>query len=779
MSPSAAPSAPASSFADPTVPVPAIDETIPVTGGTVWIARAPGHDALRCPLVVVEGFPGGHGFEFSARVLAQHGVLERLQGAGHDLVVVGLDDGLRSILDNAGVLKEALALVAARTPLPITVLGWSMGGLVARVALSELEADGVEHRVVTLVTWDTPHRGTVTQLGVQWLVAHLGSALPALGASARLLSSVANQEMDMVWLDGAGVPGLSPHRAALLERLRWPAAPRRVLIACGRGDGVETLPAGATLLHWQGDRGEIVLRTAGSERPIASGRFDGRDLPPLPGDTLGPLDGAPGGREDYVAQAAAVLAALDGAPAGAPRPPMTCTVPTSSALDLDAAAEGGGAGGDATNGGRSAPVRIACELDQPHLAITATVAPAILRAIGPPFDPDRFDPRDAGFLADPFPVYASFRRWAPLHHVAVYNSLWCFRAAECTQILTDSESWLKHPPGQAPPRPGPLAAMDAFPPGLFSADPPSHTAIRTAVEPAVVAAAERAPEITRAHAAALLAGLAGRGRIELMRDYALPLPAAVLMDLLGLEDDPIMRQALMAWQSQITAAHDASQPPALLFAGMSAAMALRTFFTGIVRRHRADPRPGLLGELCDRFAAAELADELLYATLCDLLVAGYLSTTFLIATGAWRLLSSGDAAARVRAERSLVPALVDELLRLDGPVQVIDRYAATPQELDGVELPAGTRVTAVVGAADRDPAVVQAPDELRLDRERRIFAFGRGIHTCVGAPLVEQVAPVALGALLDLPVLELDGDPQWQADPYLRAATSVPVRISA
>ena len=770
---------PSAAFAGATTLSP--DETVGVAGGTVWIARAPGHDALRCPLVVVEGFPGGHGFGFSAGVLAQHGVLDQLRAAGHDLVVLGLDDGLRSILENAAVLKAALSLVAERTALPVTVLGWSMGGLIARVALAELEDDGARHRVATLVTWDTPHRGTITQLGVQWLVAHLGAELPALAASGRLLSSVANQEMDVVWLDASGAPQQSPHRRALLERLRWPRQPRRVLISSGRGDGAETLAAGSTLVHWDGgERGEIVLRAAGSGHPIAEGRFAGRALPPLPGDVIAALDGAPGGREGYPGQAAAVLDAVAPGTAEA-RVPMTCTVPTASALDLELA-PGAPVPADPTRIAGEAdpadPTRIAGEADQPHLVITAAVAPAIVRAIGPPFDPDRFDPRDPGFLADPFPVYAAFRRWAPVHRVAAYDSLWCFRAAECAQILLDGDGWLKHPPGASPPRPGPLAAMDAFPPGLFSADPPSHTAIRGAVEPVIDAALARAPDLARAHAAALLAGLAGRGRIELMRDYALPLPAAVLMDLLGLEDDPLMRQGLMAWQSSITTAHDGSQAPALLFAGISASMALRTFFAGIVRRGRAAPRPGLLGELCDSFAAAGLPDELLLATLCDLLVAGYLSTTFLIATGIWRMLASPEAGARVRGDRTLLGAMVRELLRLDGPVQVIDRYAATPQRLGGLELPAGTRVAAVVGAADRDPAAIEAPDELRLDRGEGVFAFGRGIHTCVGAPLVAQVAPVAFGALLDLPTLELDGEPQWQTDPYLRAAISVPVRIA-
>ncbi|HWF55787.1 MAG TPA: cytochrome P450 [Solirubrobacteraceae bacterium] len=748
------------------------DETFTVTGGTAWILRAPDNAELRCPLIVVEGFPGGHGFDFSVGVLAQHGVLDALRTAGFDLVVLGLDDGLRSILDNAAVLRACIAEVMARTALPLSVLGWSMGGLIARVALADMEAERIDHHVTLLVTWDTPHRGTITQLGVQWFVAHLAAELPALAPFQQQLQSVANQEMDIIWLDAAGAPEESPHRRAFLQRLRWPQAPRRVLVACGRGDGLRTLNPGHLLVDWDGgERGQVVLRAAGGEAPIAEGSWGARPLPTLPGDTLGALDGVPGGREAYAADVAAVLAAVvldPPAPPSSPAP-STCTVPTISALDLDVRPD---------VPVPADPCLIACESDQPHLTITAAAAPAIIRAIGAPFDPARFNPRDSRFLADPFPVYAMFRRWQPMSQVAAYQSLWCFRAEECEAILTGTDVWRKHPPGAPAPASGPGAPMAAFPPGLFSSDPPSHTCIRAAVEPLVIAAAaDRAPAIAAAHAEQLLAGLAGRGRVELVQDYALPLPAAVLMDLLGVENDPAMRQGLMAWQSAITLAHDTAQLPQLRFAGLSASMALRTFFTGILQRQPPTPQPGLLTELRDSFAAQGLADELLHATLVDLLVAGYLSTTFLIATGMWRLLSNPDALSQVRADRTLLPKAIDELLRLDGPVQVIDRYAATATTLGDRPCPAGTQVTAVIGSADRDFDDTD-PDALRLDRDARHFAFGRGIHTCVGAPLVEHVAPVAFGALLDLPLLELDGEPQWQSDPYLRSATSVPVRIA-
>ncbi len=157
------------------------------------------------------------------------------------------------------------------------------------------------------------------------------------------------------------------------------------------------------------------------------------------------------------------------------------------------------------------------------------------------------------------------------------------------------------------------------------------------------AALAAVPALARAHAGELLAAIGLTERIELVQDYALPLPANVLFDLLGIVPDPVTRSSLMAWQQAITVAHDSSQAPVDPPAGRDLRDGARGFFSALVHGHRQTPAPGLIGELCDSFAAAGLGDAELEASLCDLLVAGYLSTTFVIATGVWRLLSTPGA----------------------------------------------------------------------------------------------------------------------------------------
>jgi cytochrome P450 len=749
------------------------DETWDLPGGTAWMLRAAGHDALRCPLVCVEGFPGGHGFAFSHDVLAQQGVLDRLLGRGFDLVVVGLEDGTRPLEDNAPVVEACLAEVARRTPLPVTLLGWSMGGLLCRLALSAIEGRGEAHQVTTLVTWDTPHRGCVTQLGVQWLVSQFAPKHPALQPHAAEIDSPANREMVVLTLQPDGEAAVDPRRTALVEALSWPRQPRRVLLSCGWGGGRDgrrgDVRAGQVLVHWQSDgNGEIHLRAVGGTHPVGEGTWDDVTPPPLEVTDGVAWDGVPGARGTYPAEAAGLLQALAGGTAQPIRPPAVCQVPTVSALDLDQPPD---------EPVPEQPDLITCATDQLHLVIDVQAAARLLEQIGSPFDPAKFDPHDPVFLADPFPSYDLFRRFAPRFSVGG-GALWCFLGEDCETVLQDKEVWVKRPPQPPPPGPGPTAALAGLPPGLFSSDPEAHTALRHATEEAFRGALDRAAQVAGQWATQILAGLEGTEAVELVQDFALPLPANVLFDLLGLAGDPILRQTLITWQQAIASAHDSTQSPGLRLQGATCAMALRSFFAGLVYSHALTPVPGLVGALCDAFDAERIGREELLATLCDLLIAGYLSTTYLISNGMNRLLAEPSALARLRDAPDLIPAAVEELLRLEGPVQLIDRVADRATALGGTDLPAGTHVALVVASANHDPAWFSEPEDFRPDRDgaRRHLAFGDGIHVCVGAPLARIVAPIAFRALLAYE-LELDGEPQWQTDPYLRGAISLPLRM--
>jgi cytochrome P450 len=164
-------------------------------------------------------------------------------------------------------------------------------------------------------------------------------------------------------------------------------------------------------------------------------------------------------------------------------------------------------------------------------------------------------------------------------------------------------------------------------------------------------------------------------------------------------------------------------------------------------------------------------------TSLNLAIAGYASTTYLLATGLLNLLRHPEQLAELRADPSLAANAVSEMLRHDAPAQLVDRYAARDCKLGGVQIRRGDAVTAVIGSANRDDTRWKHPDRFDIHRDNAAqIGFGDGIHVCLGAPLVHRVAPTALNVLLkELPVLKLAGTPQWQTDPYLRSVANLPV----
>jgi len=397
------------------------------------------------------------------------------------------------------------------------------------------------------------------------------------------------------------------------------------------------------------------------------------------------------------------------------------------------------------------------------------------------FNPDEFDPHAPAFLANPYPTYARFREEAPIHRVKLYESDWMFRYADCEQVLTGTDTWLKKPPDGWPASYGPYALMSNFPAGLFASDPPLHTQLRSILEPLFVQAFESAPEIARPIAERLLGNARQHGRIELISDYALPLPSSVLFTLLGIPEEEGVWSGLITWAATIAAAHDITQSAAVRGAGATCSMALNSFFEGMLLAKPAKPaKPaaGLFAEICDAFRSAGLSPQEVQMCACDFLVAGYLSTTFIIGTGVRNLLVHPEQLQALREKPALIDRALEEMLRFDGPVQVIDRYAREDTEVGGRRFEKGAKVTAVVGSADHDPSVFADPDGFLIERsDEAHMSFGAGIHQCIGAPLVRKVAPVAIEMLLAaLPHLSLDGEPQWQTDPYLRAVINLPLR---
>jgi cytochrome P450 len=395
-----------------------------------------------------------------------------------------------------------------------------------------------------------------------------------------------------------------------------------------------------------------------------------------------------------------------------------------------------------------------------------------------------FDPHDPTFLADPYPTYANFRQSAPVYRVNPYGSLWVFRYADVKAVLSDTNTFLKNPPaGQGTPLPGPMKMMEYLPEPLFQADPPRHTMLRDAINPLFADAIMAAEKIANDIATPIIEKASATGYIELVADYAIPVPAGVLFTILGIpQDTPVdlTWPGLTQWTEAIATAHDITQSLPRRALGGTCDMALYTFYEGLVAKCQAEPQSGLVGAMCATIGqpgGLQAVDAEVCAT--DLTIAGYLSTTFLIGTGVRNLIRNPDQAQLLRETPDLTTAAVKEMLRFDAPAQLTDRFAAVDTELSGTTIPAGSKVTAVIGSANHDPDVFNDAETFLIQRDNAdLLTFGEGIHRCIGEPLVYEVAPVAIGLLARKQDLQINGLEQWQTDPYLRAVSSLPIKFS-
>ena len=313
---------------------------------------------------------------------------------------------------------------------------------------------------------------------------------------------------------------------------------------------------------------------------------------------------------------------------------------------------------------------------------------------------------------------------------------------------------------------------------LFS-DPPDHPRLRRLVARAFT---PRTVEALRPRVEALvdatLTRLRPAGRADLLAELALPLPVAVICELLGVPERE--RPEFLSWARHLAPRLDIS-----LFRdaekerrGDEAAVELAALLAELVGDpSRRDP-DGLLAGLVAVEEDGDRLDRDEVVALCALLlVAGFETTTNLIGNGLLALLHYPDQLARVR-DGDVDPAVaVEELLRYDGPVQLTQRVLLQDVEIGGHRIPDRTLVALLVGAANRDPSVFADPDRLDVGRDPNPhLAFSSGIHYCLGAALARLEGAVAIDAVLRaLPGLRLAARPHWRDTFVLRGLTSLPV----
>jgi cytochrome P450 len=314
-------------------------------------------------------------------------------------------------------------------------------------------------------------------------------------------------------------------------------------------------------------------------------------------------------------------------------------------------------------------------------------------------------------------------------------------------------------------------------------DPPEHTRLRRLAAKVFNVRSVHAlrPSIERL-TRWLLDPLSEKKEFDFITDFAGPLPALVIMDMLGAPREELARLKRLSDEMAlfIGSARDAAEK---YQRASAATREMAGIFRELVSARRAAPQRDLLTELVSLDDAGDrLSDDELVATCILLLFAGHETTTHHLANGLRALLQFPDQLERLRAHPELAPAAVEELLRYDGPIGAQVRIVQEPQTLHGKQLRPGERVFVLMNAANRDPRAYPEPDRLDLERNGvPHLTFGFGAHICLGFPLARLEGQVALPAVLERwRRIELAGpEPEWMDSMVLRGMKALPVRASA
>jgi pimeloyl-[acyl-carrier protein] synthase len=391
----------------------------------------------------------------------------------------------------------------------------------------------------------------------------------------------------------------------------------------------------------------------------------------------------------------------------------------------------------------------------------------------------QFNPMDPAFVADPYPTYRRLRAEDPVHHSPL--GFWVLtRYDDVIAALRDPRLAKEAIAAFVAARFG--APMPALGLSMLDRDPPDHTRLRSLVSKAFT---PRVVEGLRPRIQQIVDGLLDRvqsaGSMDLIEEFAYPIPVIVICEMLGVPVED--HERFKGWSLDIARGLDSVLLPPdsdVPRRSMAARGALADYFRELIARRRASPRADMLSGL---IAAEEAGDRLseneLLATCILLLIAGHETTVNLIGNGTLALLRHPDQLRLLRGNPGLIAGAVEELLRFDGPVQRTARIPSEDVVIDGHTIAKGEMLMPFIGAADRDPAQFPEPDRLDITRtDNRHIAFGWGIHFCLGAPLARVEGQIAINTLVQrLPKLALATDaPEFRQSLTLRGLKSLPVR---
>jgi len=380
---------------------------------------------------------------------------------------------------------------------------------------------------------------------------------------------------------------------------------------------------------------------------------------------------------------------------------------------------------------------------------------------------------------NPFPYYAYLREHAPVYQVPGVGFWAISRYEDVLAILRDphlfsSGGFVSAVVGESNPWPPEAPAM-------LEIDPPEHTRLRRlanrAFTPRRIANLEQhVREVMRD----LLAQVPAPGECDLVQELSGPLPTIVIAELLGVP--PQRRHDFKRWTENIVkSTTGAVLTPEDRTQIRQSIDEFRAYFLRAIEAYRRQPGDNLLSDLVRAEEEQQrLTGEEILSVAILLLIAGSETTTNLIGHAMLALLNQPQDLARVRANPALIPNLLEETLRYDGPIQLFPRQAMQGVEVAGTVIPAGSMVLALIGSANRDERKFPDPDRFDLTRNAEgHVGFGFGVHFCLGSQLARLEARVAVEEILGrFPHLERKDEPVTRIESLLfRGLKTLPLEV--
>jgi pimeloyl-[acyl-carrier protein] synthase len=387
-------------------------------------------------------------------------------------------------------------------------------------------------------------------------------------------------------------------------------------------------------------------------------------------------------------------------------------------------------------------------------------------------------------LANPYPLYRKLRSEDPVHWDRFLQTWVVTRYADVMEVLHAFSA-------DRTPTPEQLSAMSlsvlnpiatVMVKQMLFMDPPTHTRLRG------LASAAFTPQRVRAlHAHIqeiadnLLDKVQARGRMDVIADFAAPLPAIVTAEMLGVPTDDHVD--LKRWSADFAEMLGNFQHnPDRVSRVLASTNKLVGYFQDTICKMRDHPREGLVYSfMTAQVDGDRLSEEEIVANCIVTMVGGQETTTNLIGNGLLALLRHREQLDQLRSDPALIPSAVEELLRYESPSQHTGRIARDDVEMGGKQIRKGQAVMAVMAAANRDPERFPDPDQLILDRkDNKHLAFGWSSHFCFGAPLARMEGQIAFETMLRrLTNLQLVPGPLiWRENSGLRGLTALPVTFS-